>query len=1190
MLVRLTARDDLGRCHDLIIDAPSGTTAGALGSALSAGLGHGSGRLTFIDGRCLPVAAVLGGPGLREGCILQLGRRPVDRELAQTGPRRLDVVNGPGAGLSRSLRPGSTLTIGRSADCGLQLDDQKVSRIHASLLVTADGARLRDLGSANGTRVGGRTIGPETHDLAVGELIEIGDTRLAMTVDGEPALPVSSGSQGEVLVAPMREASPPEAEVEFPSRRSDPIPQRIPWLGVLLPAALGGGMTFVMHDPIYLAFSLLSPATLLATTYGDRARLRRRRRVGDQVHEHALVEAESRLAQALTAEIATRCRAHPDPATVARSARTPDIGLWVGRDETAALTVRLGLGAIEATTSSIRDGQASRAGELRDVPVTVSIADGPVGILTGSGGCGAALARWIVSQLVTRNPPDRLRLALLLHPRRAEAWRWTRWLPHLDRDQVATTGPEHRGLLDRFRRQRGGAERDPNNRTWSIFIVDCLTTVGRTPGLADLFDDGNTRRVSAVCLDSNRARLEHLCPTIVHAATPTAAMVTAATTNVRHVEAVADAVSEQWADSVARSLAPLRPQPAAPIPVPLGSGLIEMLNRHAGRTATDAVASSTQAQRPAPTVQSAAAPEAVLDRWRAMDRSIPIGMGDQGPITLNLDEDGPHLLVAGTTGSGKSEFLRGLVASCAYSGGPADIAFVLIDYKGGAAFADCAALPHVVGLVTDLDVESTTRVLRSLAAEIRRREQVLAAAHAPDFVGHRASTEPTERLTRLMIIVDEYAALVRELPDFVAGLVDLAQRGRSLGLHLVLATQRPTGVVSTDIRANITLRLALRVTDATDSLDIIDSPAAAELDQRQPGLALLRSGHELIPMRVPHSSRSHDGEAQQIKIRPLDTWGRDRHAGLDQRPGARTELQEVVDAIRAAWKQSGSPVPRRPWRDPLPHCFTVHSPDYAELGSSRMTLGLVDLPDQQDQAPLTFDLDVANSAVFVGGSRSGRTTTLRSVATACAAFSPGRVKFHVIDCAGGSLTELAEFGNCQDWVDRSEPDRIGQIIHRLAAEVRRRQDQLGSLQDPARWPSLVLLVDSWDGLGACTDPVTAEMYQQQLLSLVQDGPSVGLTSIVTADRSVLVNRLWSCVTDRFVLPLNAESDYGLAGLTRSTIPSRRIAGRAVRVADHAQIQLLWTPRAIDADPVFAGRIVAADRRSAEFVTVHGADH
>jgi S-DNA-T family DNA segregation ATPase FtsK/SpoIIIE len=182
-----------------------------------------------------------------------------------------------------------------------------------------------------------------------------------------------------------------------------------------------------------------------------------------------------------------------------------------------------------------------------------------------------------------------------------------------------------------------------------------------------------------------------------------------------------------------------------------------------------------------------------------------IGECYDGPFGIDLSKDGPHALIAGTTGAGKSELLQTMIASLACANRPDAMTFVLIDYKGGSAFKDCVHLPHVTGMVTDLNPHLTQRALASLSAELTRREKILAAAGAKDIKEYteRAGREPRRQpLPRLVIVIDEFASLVRDLPVFVTGLVGIAQRGRSLGIHLVLATQRPSGVVSADIRAN----------------------------------------------------------------------------------------------------------------------------------------------------------------------------------------------------------------------------------------------------------------------------------------------------------------------------------------------------------------------------------------------------
>ena len=270
-----------------------------------------------------------------------------------------------------------------------------------------------------------------------------------------------------------------------------------------------------------------------------------------------------------------------------------------------------------------------------------------------------------------------------------------------------------------------------------------------------------------------------------------------------------------------------------------------------------------------------------------------LGVAASGRFAVDLERDGPHLLIAGTTGSGKSELLQALVVGLAAQSPPGELTFLLIDYKGGSAFAECAALPHVVGLVTDLDDRLVGRVLASLDSEIRRRERVLAAAGARDRAALRAAGGS---MPRLVLVVDEFAALTNELSGFVPGLVGIAQRGRSLGLHLVLATQRPAGVVSPEIRANVAIRVALRMTSAADSVDVIDSADAATIDRRTPGRAYVRIGNDRAcrPVRPgdrrqrrwPYRRRA----ARRVATVPARTGGRDR----------RDRSAHYVDAICSA--------------------------------------------------------------------------------------------------------------------------------------------------------------------------------------------------------------------------------------------------------------------------------------------------
>ncbi len=254
-----------------------------------------------------------------------------------------------------------------------------------------------------------------------------------------------------------------------------------------------------------------------------------------------------------------------------------------------------------------------------------------------------------------------------------------------------------------------------------------------------------------------------------------------------------------------------------------------------------------------------------------------IGDAASGPVRLDLIRHGPHLLVAGTTGSGKSELLRSLVLGLARGHGPHELAFMLVDFKGGATLAPLAALPHVQNLVSDLDAAAARRVLEQLSCELRRRERLLAAHHATDIAGYLESrTDADPLLPALVVVIDEFRVFATELPGALEQIVQVATVGRSLGIHLVLSTQRPAGTLNAQLRANISSVIALRTTGEFESADLIGTDAAAHLDPGEPGWAFLRLGGEApLKFRVRINAAAGTGAT-------LRAWGRSLRAPLWQ--------------------------------------------------------------------------------------------------------------------------------------------------------------------------------------------------------------------------------------------------------------------------------------------------------------------
>lgn len=247
-------------------------------------------------------------------------------------------------------------------------------------------------------------------------------------------------------------------------------------------------------------------------------------------------------------------------------------------------------------------------------------------------------------------------------------------------------------------------------------------------------------------------------------------------------------------------------------------------------------------------------------------REIPLGRIGQAAFSIELERDGPHALIAGATGSGKSELLRAWITAWAERRTAAELRLVLFDFKGGATFAPMASLPHVEELVTDLEVGAVSRVLDSLSRELGRREAWLRACGHTDLAEAEADGTHSGALpARIAVVVDEFRVLAEEAPSVLERMVRLATVGRSLGVHLILATQRPQGIVSADIRANMSLVLCLRVASEVDSLDVLGTAAASRLPADDPGRCLVRIGsEEPVAVKVDSVSGGDHPEAARL--------------------------------------------------------------------------------------------------------------------------------------------------------------------------------------------------------------------------------------------------------------------------------------------------------------------------------------
>ncbi len=410
----------------------------------------------------------------------------------------------------------------------------------------------------------------------------------------------------------------------------------------------------------------------------------------------------------------------------------------------------------------------------------------------------------------------------------------------------------------------------------------------------------------------------------------------------------------------------------------------------------------------------------------------PVGLGAGGPCWVDLVGHGPHVLVAGTTGSGKSELLCGWLAGLGERYDPAGLRLVLFDFKGGGGLDAVARLPQCCSLVTDLESGLAWRALRSLSAELRRREEVVRTAGVTDIADAPLDVD----IDRLVVVIDEFAVLVDEVPAALPLLVDVAQRGRSLGVHLVLATQRPAGVVDPRIRANTNLRICLRVQNDRDAEDVVGVSEPARFPVELPGRALLvvGGGDGMVVQGA-------FGGGQPRPRLELRTPAGELRGMVPAAAGVhRTSMGTAVAAARTRWDRTrwGD----TPWLAPLPARSPAEVPvgrgsSNGDRSPSARRIGIIDEPDLQRQRELWWDPTSEHLLVVGGAGRSGFLHA--AVAAACSGIGPGALHCYVVAPNGDRLAALATYPHCGGVVDPADVDRCGRLFDLLdvPAEVPR---------------------------------------------------------------------------------------------------------------------------------------------------------
>ena len=495
--------------------------------------------------------------------------------------------------------------------------------------------------------------------------------------------------------------------------------------------------------------------------------------------------------------------------------------------------------------------------------------------------------------------------------------------------------------------------------------------------------------------------------------------------------------------------------------------------------------------------------------------AAPIGVSKSNMISLDLHDKahGPHGLVAGTTGSGKSEILQTYILSMATLFHPYEVGFVIIDFKGGGMVNQFKELPHLLGAITNIDGKEINRSLKSIKAELQKRQRLFAEAdvnHIDKYIKKFKAGEVETPLPHLIVIVDEFAELKAEQPEFMKELISAARIGRSLGVHLILATQKPSGQVNEQIWSNSRFKLCLKVQSQEDSNEVIKSPLAAEI--KEPGRAYLQVGNneifELFQSAYSGASeKADDSNVKEFSILSLTESGKRVPVYVQKKKksgeGSATQLDAIVNYVHDYCEEINLPKLPDICLPSLETCIEYPAKDQLqpENNSIIAEVGIYDDPDNQYQGQYSLDLTNEN-VMIIGSSQSGKTNLLQSIIRSISTkYTPEEVNIYIMDFASMVLKNFEGLNHVGGVVTSSEDEKLKNLIKLLFAEIEERKERLLSVgvssfsaykeAGKTDIPQIVLIIDNLTAL--------KELYFQdddELLNLCREGLSVGINIII----------------------------------------------------------------------------------------------
>lgn len=970
-----------------------------------------------------------------------------------------------------------------------------------------------------------------------------------------------------------------EETVEIPKPQNEPSKPSFSLISILLPAVMTVfsigfyiymNLTGKMGNSNYMMFQMVS-VTMMLTSYtipffvylGNKKKYNEQLKERVRLYHAELDKHREELAAGHKEQVDVLFEVHGDPDVCFHIVKNRSSVLWersFGDDD--FLHTRIGTGQVPfymkvnapRPDGYVKDPLIEAAQELAgefetvpDAPIALPLFQAKVVGIVGDRDSVMNALRVIVAQMTVRHSPDEVKLAAFYEEKDAEEWDWMRWLPHTwdesrsyrymsDRRSTA-----HQLADELFQRlgRRKSSRHEQKKKTAQLPIQVVLLSSGQLieeePLLPLLLEDAAEIDACTIICSDRKETLPMQCHLIVDVGRSEGQYSLKREDGAfDQVSFVPDMLTLERAEALTRYMAPIRLKRSLASDIPDVLTLFEMLN-----------------------IKKAADLD-VKQRWRnnRYPESLPVPFGVRAggkKINLNIHDKierqghGPHGLIAGTTGSGKSEVIQSIVASLAAEFHPHDLAFMLVDYKGGGMSNTFVDLPHVVGTITNLSSGLMERAKVSLKAELVRRQKILNDAgnlqHIDEYY-KLLKREGGRPLPHLVIIIDEFAQLKKDQPEFMDELISIAAIGRTLGVHLILATQKPAGVVDDKIWSNARFRICLRVQDEGDSRDMLKIPNAAWINK--PGRGYFQVGSDEIfeemqfawsgapyveqtdsPGRVVPTEIALNGKRENL----LSTSMSAANLQMEQPP---KQLQVFIDRLAEAAREEGIERLQGPWLPPLPERLELEElaaqASAPECGELEGVVGIVDDLPNQSQRPLRIPMQQGHWAVY-GMPGLGKTTFVQTLLMSLAqAYSPDAWHGYIVDM-GRMMRDFAKLPQIGGVMMAEEDDRIKRLFLFLVKTISERKELFADagVKTAAAYrrarnavlPQFIVVIDGYLNFR------NSYPEENELLEFIlREGGNLGITFVLTSNRiSDIFEKVRSNIANAVTFELADPSDY-----------------------------------------------------------------